>query len=111
VNTLTISTATFTPNLGAGVNQQATLVHASCPCTIANPSNISTRVGQTGMLDIIQSSTGSDTVGTWGSQYITPGGTSTLTLSTGANAIDHIAYRVIDSTHVLLSAVMLNATH
>jgi hypothetical protein len=63
------------------------------------------------MLDIIQSSTGSDTVGTWGSQYITPGGTSTLTLSTGANAIDHIAYRVIDSTHVLLSAVMLNATH
>jgi hypothetical protein len=111
VNTLTISTATFTPDLGAGVNQKATLVHASCPCTIANPSNISTRVGQTGMLDIIQSSTGSDTVGTWGSQYITPGGTSTLTLSTGANAIDHIAYRVIDSTHVLLSAVMLNATH
>lgn len=109
--TMTISTATFTPDLGAGINHQATLVHASCPCTIANPSNISTHVGETGMLDIIQSSTGTDIIGTWGSQYITPGGTSTLTLSTAANAIDHIAYRVIDSTHVLLSPVQLNATH
>lgn len=109
--TMTISTATFTPDFGAGVNHQATLVHASCPCTIANPSNISTHVGETGMFDIIQSSTGSDTIGTWGSQYITPGGTSTLTLSTGANNIDHIAYRVIDSTHVLLGAVQANATH
>ena len=108
---LTISTATFTPVLTAGVNQQMTLVHASCPCTIANPTGIASAIGQTGMLDIIQSSTGSDTVGTWGSQFITPGGTSTLTLSTAANAVDHIAYRVIDSTHVLLGAPILNATH
>lgn len=88
-----------------------TLVHASCPCTIANPTGIASAIGQTGMLDIIQSSTGSDTVGTWGSQFITPGGTSTLTLSAAANAVDHIAYRVIDSTHVLLGPVMQNATH
>lgn len=108
---LTISTATFTPVLTAGVNQQMTLVHASCPCTIANPTGIASAIGQTGMLDIIQSSTGSDTVGTWGSQFITPGGTSTLTLSTAANAVDRIAYRVIDSTHVLLGAPILNATH
>ncbi len=110
-NTLTIATATFTPVLTAGINQQMTLIHGSCPCTIANPTGIASAVGQTGMFDIIESSSGSDTIGTWGSQYITPGGTSTLTLSTGASDVDHIAYRVIDSTHILLSPVMLNATH
>lgn len=108
--TMTISTSTFTPDMAAGLNHQATLVHASCPCTIANPTNLTLHVGETGMFDIIQSSTGGDTV-TWGSQYITPGGTSTLTLSTAANAVDHIAYRAVDGTHVLLGPVQANATH
>lgn len=111
-NTLTISGSTFTPVLTAGVNQQMTLATSSCSCTIANPTGIASAVGQTGMLDIIQPATGGPaTITTWGSQYITPGGTSTLTLSTGANAVDHIAYRVIDSTHVLLAGVQQNATH
>ena len=110
-NTLTIATATFTPVLTAGINQQMTLIHGSCPCTIANPTGIASAVGQTGMFDIIQSSSGSETIGTWGSQYITPGGISSLMLSTGANVIDHIPYRVINSTHILLGPVMQNATH
>jgi hypothetical protein len=110
-NILSISTSTFTPALLSGQFQQMTLVHASCPCTIANPSDVASAVGASGMLDIIQSSTGSDTIGTWGSDYIAVGGISSLTLSTGASDIDHIAYRVIDSTHILLSPVMLNATH
>ena len=110
-NTLTIATATFTPVLTAGINQQMTLIHGSCPCTLANPTGIASAVGQTGMFDIIQSSSGSETIGTWGSQYITPGGISSLMLSTGANVIDHIPYRVIDSTHILLGPVMQNATH
>jgi hypothetical protein len=108
--TLTISTSTFTPILTSGVNQQMTLVHASCPCTVANPTGIASVPGQEGMIDVIQSSAGSDTV-SWGSQYIAPGGTASLTLSTGANDIDHIPYRVIDGTHILLGSVLLNATH
>lgn len=109
-NTVALSVSTFTPSMTSGVNFAFPLVHASCPCTIANPSAIGSAIGQTGMLDITQSSTGNDTV-TWGSEYITPGGTSTLTLSTAANAVDHIPYRVIDGTHVLLGPVLQNAAH
>lgn len=108
--TLTISTSTFTPILTSGINQQMTLVHASCPCTVANPTGIASVPGQEGMIDVIQSSAGSDMV-SWGSQYIAPGGTASLTLSTGANDIDHIPYRVIDGTHILLGSVLINATH
>lgn len=95
--TLTIATATFTPNATSNI-YYATLVHASCPCTVANPS---TMPAASALVEIwiTQSATGSDTVGTWGSYYKFPGGTKP-TLSTGASAVDMVSCRSIDSTHL-----------
>lgn len=108
--TITISTATFTPNFDTGADFQATLVHASCPCTFANPSTTPV-AGQHGLIYIVQSATGADTVGTWGSQYITSGGVASLALSAGANNIDVFSYAVKDSTHIVISAGLLNVAH
>ncbi len=108
VTTLSISTATFTPD-GTNNNYSITLVHASCPCTLANPSATPV-AGTSGQVVVKQSSTGSDTIGTYGSQFQAPGGTSTITLSTGANAVDVLSYYVMDSTHILLSP-SLNYVH
>ncbi len=108
--TLVISTATFTPAAASGNNIKITLVHASCPCTIANPSGTPV-AGTSGVLEIIQSSSGSDTIGTWGSQFMATGGVASLTLSTGANAKDFFSYYVEDSTHILVTTAALNATH
>lgn len=99
--TLNISTATYTPD-GSSNNYTMTLVHASCPCTLANPSATPV-AGTGGQIVVIQSATGSDAIGTWGSDYEAPGGTSTLTLSTAANAVDILSYYVRDSTHIELS--------
>lgn len=100
ITTLSISTATFTPD-GTNNNYKITLVHASCPCTLANPSATPV-AGTSGIIQIIQSATGSDLIGTYGSSYEAPGGTASITLSTGANAVDAFAYFVVDSTHILL---------
>lgn len=109
--TVSISTSTFTPNFNAGNNFQLTLVHASCPCTLANPST-SLVAGQSGMIEVTQSSTGSDTIGTWGSDYVTAGGVATITLSTGASATDYIPYYVDPTaTHIVLGGIITNPTH
>ncbi len=105
---LAISTATFTPN-GSSNNYTLTLVHASCPCTLANPSATPV-AGTGGQIVVIQSATGSDLIGTYGSQYEASGGTSTLTLSTGANAVDVLSYYVRDATHIELS-LLTNFSH
>lgn len=109
LQTPTISTATFTPNFDTGADFVIGLTSA-CPCTIANPSTTPV-AGQHGILYIVQDSGGSRTVGTWGSQYITQGGVSTLALSTAANAIDVLSYAVKDATHIVLSPVQTNAVH
>lgn len=106
--TLSISTATFTPD-GTSNNYTLTLVHASCPCTLANPSATPV-AGTGGQIVVKQSATGSDTIGTWGSQYEASGGTSTLTLSAGANAADVLSYYVRDSSHIELS-LLPNFSH
>jgi hypothetical protein len=108
VTTLSISTATFTPD-GTNNHYKLTLVHASCPCTLANPSATPV-AGTSGTIEVIQSATGSDTIGTWGSQYMAPSGTSSIVLSTGANAIDVLSYFVVDSTHILIIP-SLNFSH
>ncbi len=105
---VTISTSTFTPDMNVSQHFSITLIHASCPCTIANPANISAAPGQVGMFKIVQSSTGNDTITSWGSDWKFSGGTPP-TLSTGANAIDYFAYYVDDATHVLLSPGIPNA--
>lgn len=107
---LTISTATFTPTFNTNNDFQITLVHASCPCTLANPSGTIVP-GQHGVIYVIQSATGSDTITTWGSQYLIAGATSAITLSTAANAIDVFSYAVKDATHIVMSGPVLNVTH
>ena len=87
---LTISTATFTP-ISVGSNTfRVVLVHASCPCTIANPSG-SAVDGERFILEVWQSSTGSDTIGTWGSNYDF-GTAGAPTLSTGASKGDFLGF-------------------
>jgi hypothetical protein len=103
--TLSISTATFTPTFATSNNFNITLVHASCPCTIANPTGVI--AGQSGTLVINQSSSGSDTIGTWGSNYKFAGATAP-TLSTGASAVDVFGWYAIDTTHIVIGAGLLN---
>lgn len=87
---LTISTATFTP-VSVGANTfRVVLIHASCPCTIANPSG-SASDGERFLIEIWQSSTGSDTIGTWGTNYDF-GAVGAPTLSTGANKGDLLGF-------------------
>lgn len=109
LQTPTISTATFTPNFDTGADFTIGLT-AACPCTLANPSTTPV-AGQHGVIYVVQDGTGSRTIGTWGTSYISGGGTSTITLSTAASAIDVISYAVKDSTHIVLSIGVLNATH
>lgn len=97
---VSISTATFTPDFSASNNFSITLVHASCPCTIANPSNIV--AGQSGVIAVVQSATGSDLVNTWGTDYVFTN-TNTPVLSTAISATDYLSYYVVDSTHVRVS--------
>lgn len=99
-STVSISTATFTPNFASSNNFNITLVHASCPCTLANPTNVV--AGQSGVIVINQSSTGADLITSYGSSYIFTNGASP-TLSTAANATDLLSYYVVDSTHIRLS--------
>ncbi len=104
-----ISTATFTPVFSTGQNHRIVLTTA-CPCTLANPAAIV--AGQSGMFEIVQSSTGSNTITTWGSEYEYAGGTSTITLSTANNAADYIPYYV-DSTgsFIVLGGIIKGPAH
>lgn len=105
-----ISTSTFTPNFDTGSDFSITLVHASCPCTFANPSTTPV-AGQHGVIYVTQSSTGADTIGTWGSNYLASGGTSTITLSAAANAVDVLTYTVLSSTQIIVTQAAANVSH
>ena len=112
--TPTISTSTFTPlfntTASAAQNHRIVLVHVSCPCTLANPASLG--AGQSGMFEIVQSATGSDTIGTWGSEYKYVGGTSTITLSTTANAVDYIPYYVDSQAgSIILGSIIKGPAH
>lgn len=101
-----ISTATFTPNFAASNNHNITLVHASCPCTLANPTNIV--AGQSGVIVLNQSSSGSDTIGTYGTDYVFTNAAAP-TLSTAASAVDELSYYVVDSTHIRVAPLTSTA--
>lgn len=94
---VTLSTSTFTPNMDSSDNFSFTLVHASCPCQIANPSNLT--AGQTGVFIITQSATGGDTV-TWGGNYVFPNGTPTL--QTTASAEDYFSFYAESSSRIVI---------
>lgn len=102
-----ISTATFTPNLATGNNRSITLVHASCPCTLANPTN--PVAGQTGIISVAQSATGSDAITTYGTSYVFTNAAAP-TLTTTANAVDYFSYYVLDSTHIRMSFLPASGT-
>lgn len=104
--TLSINTATFTPNFTNGNAFSATLVHASCPCTFANPS-AGIVPGASGLIYIVQSASAPDTIGTWGSFYKFNQGVAP-TLSSGANDVDELSFFVRDSTHIDVGLVNLN---
>ncbi len=99
---LVISTATFTANLNLGLNFSVTLIHASCPCTMANPTNVF--AGASGFIEIIQSATGSDTITTWGGNWKFPGGTKP-TLSTGVSAKDVVPYYCDATNFCMVGAI------
>lgn len=100
------STSTLTPAFGSATNFFKTLVHADCPCTMANPSG-SITPGQTGNFVITQSSTGSDTIGSWGSYYNFPSATPPI-LSTATGAKDNFSYYVSDNTHIVVKPILAN---
>ena len=105
-----ISTATFTPNFNTAQNFEVDLTSA-CPCTLANPSTTLV-AGQPGMIEIHQDGSGSRTIGTWGSDYQYAGGTSTITLSTGAGVVDYIPYYVNNAaTGVVLGGIIKGPAH
>ena len=83
--TVNESGGVFSINFGAAINVQLPLVHADCPCTVANPTGV--YAGLSGNLTLTQSATGSDLIGTWGSTWKFSGGTPP-TLTTTANAND-----------------------
>jgi hypothetical protein len=105
-----ISTATFTPNFDTGQNFEIDLTSA-CPCTLANPSTTLV-AGQSGVIEIHQDGSGSRTIDTWGSEYQYSGGTSTITLSTAASAIDYLSYYVnAAGTGIVLGAIVASPSH
>lgn len=109
--TVTISTATFTPDFGAAVNFSITLT-AACPCTLANPSNLPSAGNvQTGIIEVKQGASPPYTITTFGSAYVTVGGTATITLSSGANAVDYFPYYISDGTNVVLGQPQKSPTH
>ena len=85
--------STITLDFRTANNFSTTLTGA---CLFANPSNIS--AGQSGVLIITQDGTGSR-LGTFGSYWEFSDGTAP-TLSTGANAVDVIAWFARSSTKI-----------
>ena len=71
--------------------------------TLANPTT--ENVGQTGVMDFIQDSSGSRSL-TLGGDYESVGG-SGITLSTGANAVDILPYMVVAANRIALGAPQL----
>lgn len=107
---IAISTSTFTPNFNTGQNFEIDLTSA-CPCTLANPSTTLV-AGQSGIIEVHQDGSGSRTIGTWGSDYQYVGGTSTITLSTAASAIDYLPYYVNNAaTGIVLGTLLKAPTH
>ena len=105
------SGATLTPNFNSGNDFTVTLIHADCPCTLANPST-TVVAGQAGVLWITQSATGSDSIATLGTDWMEPGSTSGgIPLSSGAGELDACPYKALSSTKILIGACALNASH
>jgi hypothetical protein len=102
--TLTISVSTFTPAYGSGINLKMTLVHAACPCTVANPTGAYN--GLSGILEIDQSATGGDTV-VWGGNWHAQNGTFP-TLTATASAIDLLPFVCRSNSYCVITGIVGN---
>lgn len=87
--------ATVTPDMSTFINATWTL--GAVGRTLANPTN--PKVGQTGVIYLVQDGTGSRTITSWGTNYKFSGGTKP-TLSTAASTVDVLAYHVKSSTEI-----------
>ena len=88
--------STVTPDLQLGFNFSLT---ANQNFTLANPSNIGTKVGQSWVVAITQDGTGNRVI-TYGSFYKFPAG-AIKTLSTPASSVDLLSCYVVSSTVIL----------
>jgi hypothetical protein len=87
--------ATVTPDFSTGFDFIWTLGAAGR--TLANPTN--TKVGQKGLIYLVQDATGSRTITTWGTNYKF-GGSQKPTLTTTASAVDILSYVVKSATEI-----------
>lgn len=106
ITALTAVSNVFTPD-GTCNNYSFTLGATN---TLANWS-AGMVAGTAGYLFIFQDGTGNRSIGTYGSQINSPGGTASNTFSTAAGAWDMYGYIIKDSTHVWLAPAGLNASH
>jgi hypothetical protein len=74
---------------------------------LANPSTTPVP-GQSGVIAVAHSSTGSDQISSYGSDYKFAGGTPPA-LSSGANDVDFLPYYVFSSTQIIVGSAILNA--
>jgi len=102
--TITLATATFTPNFDTAADFEIGLTSA-CPCTLANPSTTPV-AGQKGVIYVTQDATGSRTIGTYGSFYKIP--TAGWTLTTTASRTDALSYVVRSATQIVLTMGAVN---
>lgn len=96
------TTGMFSINFASGINLELPLNHTDCPCTIANPTNV--YAGLSGNLTLIQSSSGFDTIGTWGSTWKFSAGVKP-TLSTTASAIDILPFYCRTTTFCVVTFI------
>ncbi len=87
--------ATVTPDLNTAYNFTLT---PNQSFTLANPSNITGKLGRSFCIVVTNDST-PRTI-TWGSSYYGPGGSSTLSLTASAGAIDQICGLVVTTTQI-----------
>jgi hypothetical protein len=90
-----IDAASVAPNFAAGIDFIWAIGAAGR--TLANPTGL--KIGQKGVIYLVQPAAGAMTITTWGSFYKFPGGIKP-SLSETANAVDDISYVVKSATEV-----------
>ena len=101
--TATISTS---KTLDLDTNQNFILTLGSGANTLANPTTEASNVGQTGVIEFIQPSSGSAGTVSLGTDYETVGG-SGLTLSSANNAKDIVPYMILAENSIALGIPQL----
>jgi hypothetical protein len=105
-----IATTTFTPVFSTGQNHRIAFPASTCTCTIANPAAIV--AGQSGVFELVQGATSASLNPSWGSEYVYPGGTGAITLTTTLGGVDYIPYYVDSTgTYIVLGGIISKPVH